>query len=233
MKLLVYDDNHSDCQRLSDLLLSVCGSQNVQIVTSESYEEAVSLLNNDFSAAFLDIKLDRNRNGILFAEKLRSVSKDVKIIFVTAYIQYCEMIFRTDPSGFIVKPLTYEKVKRAVDFLQNQRERQKAIVIQNKSEIIRLLPADISYIAIMKRKLAVFDRNCTLKYLLSMRIDDIEKLLPHNFVRCHYSYIVNMEYAQQIQQYCFVLPHGKVDIAQKRYMAVRRQYLQFLEEDML
>ena len=232
-KVLIYDDKHEDCDLLSEMIKKICGEENVEITAVETYEEAMDLAWDDYCAAFLDIRLDKDKDGIRFAERLRSRSKELKIIFVTAYIKDCEEIFRVDPSGFILKTVTIEKVKKSLGFLLRLQELQKAIVFEDQNKVVRLFPVDISYVEIKGRKLCFFDKNCDQMCAVHVKIQSIEKQLPSFFVRCHYSYIVNLNYTKSMQRHYFVLSNGKIiDIAQRKYNAVKDQYLHFLEEDL-
>ena len=60
--------------------------------------------------AFLDINL-RADSGIDLAKRLKEIVPDINIIFTTGHRQYMEQAFEMHASGYVVKPVTAEKIR--------------------------------------------------------------------------------------------------------------------------
>ena len=61
------------------------------------------------------------------------------------------------------------------------------------------------------------------------RLDDIVRLLPDNFYRCHKSYLVNLRQIRRIQQPDLLLKSGhKVPVSRSRYAETKEAYLRFV-----
>lgn len=67
--------------------------------------------------ALLDIQM-RNINGVELAKKLKLLNPSTNIIFTTAYADYMQDAFELYASGYLMKPITSEKVRKELDNLR-------------------------------------------------------------------------------------------------------------------
>ncbi|MCD7991187.1 MAG: response regulator [Clostridia bacterium] len=67
--------------------------------------------------AFLDIEM-AGMTGLELAMKIREISHDTKIIFVTGYPQYALEAYSLHARGYLLKPPTPEKVQQELDELK-------------------------------------------------------------------------------------------------------------------
>ncbi|MBQ6521070.1 MAG: response regulator [Anaerolineaceae bacterium] len=74
-------------------------------------------LNNKISLAFLDIEMGKN-SGLDICSKLLKINPFTNVIFLTAYVDYSFDAWSTGACGFILKPLTEEKVKKQLSLLK-------------------------------------------------------------------------------------------------------------------
>ncbi len=65
---------------------------------------------NPVSLAFLDIELGKN-NGLDICQELLKINPHTNVVFLTSYIDYSFDAWSTGACGFLLKPLTVEKVK--------------------------------------------------------------------------------------------------------------------------
>lgn len=63
-------------------------------------------------------------SGLDFAAKFKEVCPDVRIIFVTAYSQYALEAFRLHVHGYILKPITGERVKEEIEYALRDRPQE-------------------------------------------------------------------------------------------------------------
>lgn len=79
--------------------------------------------------ALLDIEMP-GMSGLELAKELKDIYPDINIIFVTAYSQYAVDAFQMYASGYLLKPLTTENVKRAFENLRTpiQYDKGKLVV---------------------------------------------------------------------------------------------------------
>ncbi len=72
---------------------------------------------NGCDIAFLDIHM-RGMNGVELAKALKEVNPKMNIIFVTGYSEYAGEAMSLHASGYIMKPVTKEKIKQELEDLR-------------------------------------------------------------------------------------------------------------------
>lgn len=73
---------------------------------------------NSCNIAFLDIEM-RKMNGIELAKRLKLKQPDINIIFTTGYSEYTVDAFALHASGYVMKPITSEKISREIADLRH------------------------------------------------------------------------------------------------------------------
>lgn len=68
--------------------------------------------------AFLDIEMP-GMTGLELAMKLKALHPKINIIYVTGFSAYALQAHATHPSGYIMKPVTEQKIKQELDNLRN------------------------------------------------------------------------------------------------------------------
>ena len=81
--------------------------------------------------AFLDIQM-RGLSGVELAKEIKIINPEINIIFATGYTDYRGEAFELHASGYLVKPVTPEKVRRELDNLRRpvQPERKNRVRFQ-------------------------------------------------------------------------------------------------------
>lgn len=155
------------------------------------------------NAIYIDIKID-SLNGIEIAQKIQQENPKIKIIYMTAYSQYSEAIFKTKPTYLLLKPIKKEQIKKSLERALKEEKQNKNIKTFNiKGKIFNIEVEKIKYIESNKRVVIIYEED--LKRRIYGKLDEIEEMLPSNFVRCHQSYIVNLEHVRELNTHEFVL----------------------------
>lgn len=79
--------------------------------------------------AFLDIELG-SINGLVLAKQLKDLCPDAHIIFVTSYEQYAVQAFQLHATGYLMKPVTADTVRRELTFLYGETPTRKRVRVQ-------------------------------------------------------------------------------------------------------
>ena len=116
MKIIAVDDEKI---ALQGLILSIQKSApNAEIYGFRHTGEAIAHMEKDpCDVAFLDIEM-KGMNGVTVAEKLKAINPDVYIIFATGFGSYRDAAIDLHASGYLIKPITAESVKRELDNLR-------------------------------------------------------------------------------------------------------------------
>lgn len=106
--------------------------------------------------------------------------------------------------------------------------REKFFQVSTKRGVAHIAYSDILYVMSDRRKIIIYQPNGVTDELY-MKLDAIEEILDHRFVRSHQSYLVNMDYIHGITAEEFSLVGGiSVPISQKRYWPAKRQYVNYV-----
>jgi DNA-binding LytR/AlgR family response regulator len=163
------------------------------------------LINNSVDLIFLDIQMGKS-NGIELVEKM--INKP-QIIFTTAYNEYAIKAFELAVTDYLLKPYTFDRFNQAVnkasDYILWQKTVLKSVTkdidyifVKSGYKLIKIFLTDILFIEGMR------DFQCVVtpdsKILVSHSFQELEKILPKSFVRCHKSYIVSLSRVESIER---------------------------------
>lgn len=146
---------------------------------------------------FLDIDLKSNLSGLEIAEIVRKSNRDCYIIFETAHLEYGLIAYKYKTFDFICKPVTSQRLEECVLrlFEDVSELKKKFIRIDNKNTIIS--ETDITYIK--KDGMKLIFHTETRDYEIYGSFQKIQNSLPQNFVRCHKSFIANINNITKVE----------------------------------
>lgn len=188
-----------------------------------------------YTAVFLDINMEKI-DGIKAAEKIREVSREVFIVFVTAYVNYSLEGYRLDAVRYLLKSnanfqstvnecmnaimekLNYSVAKREFDFKEGTKEVSLERLLYIESNLHKL------EFHIMEDDMKIYTMYETLNALE-------DRLAANDFVRIHQSYLVNIKYIKNVVRYKVVLTNGvELVIPKARYTYVKEQFISYQGE---
>ncbi len=109
MRTLIVDDSKTDRAALRGMLERVSGVSTVS--ESECLDDARGVLaGEDIELVFLDIEIGRE-NGFSLLE---SVGRNRRVIFTTVHTGYGGQAFDADAVDYLVKPVTEDRLLRAL-----------------------------------------------------------------------------------------------------------------------
>ena len=195
LNFVLCDDNFNAIEKLSKMLNSILISHNLKGQITYSTTNPNDLLkfvkNNPTDVLLLDIDLKSSTSGLQIAEKIRAVDKDIYIIFVTGHFEFGMVAYRYKTFDFLQKPLTKERFEETILRLYSD-------IFGNKTDYIKLdndktVIKENTIRFIKKDGMKVIFHTDTRDYETYSSFSKISDMLPYNFVRCHKSYIVNMD----------------------------------------
>lgn len=162
-----------------------------------------------FQLVFLEIRLEGALNGLETAGRLRYRSPNTDIIFLTGAAEYIGAGYRYHAFDFLVKPVPLARLQETVGRYVEERLRRPAdflsVSIQRRS--IQLPLHQISHLESQRRKIVAHLGEEQVEFY--GRLDQLEELLiPSGFLRCHQSYLVNLQYIRQLDSTSLALARG-------------------------
>lgn len=181
-----------------------------------------------FDIIFIE-NLPHNPSGINTAKLLRSSSYSGQIIFSAETDEYAVDGYDVNACGYMVKPLGMEKLSKIMDRATHNYS-DNFYCIRHRGDIIALPLNDIFFIESNNTKCIIHGKDGS-KYTVYSQLRKIaDELNDSRFLRCHQSYIVNMNHICKANK-CFELTSGeKVMIRQHNLKEIRNIYLEYIEK---
>lgn len=196
LSFVLCDDNKAILERLSKILETIFINHNINAEVSLASTNPQDVLDylklNVVNVLFLDIDLKSKISGIDLADIIRKFNKEVYIIFTSAHLEYILLAYKCKTFDFIPKPISLERVEetiiRLMDDINYEGRKSSFIRLDNKNTIIN--QDNINFIKKDGMKLVFYTDTRTYETYSSF--NKISDNLPSNFVRCHKSYIANI-----------------------------------------
>ena len=116
MNILAIDDNVLALEELVSSIKEACPNDEIHGFSKPS-ELLDFAKENVCDIAFLDIEM-WGMNGIEVAQKLKEINGKTNIVFVTGYSKYALDSYTVKASDYVMKPVTKEAVKNALENLR-------------------------------------------------------------------------------------------------------------------
>lgn len=183
-----------------------------------------------YDIVFLDISM-AELDGLETARKLRQLSEDVYIVFVTAYITYAIEGYTVDAVRYLLKDndSIEDALKECLDTIIKRMRNDKITYDFNFLNGQRTVPLDsILYVESRLHKVIFFIMEDTIKeFFMYDKLDAVElKLQQYGFCRVHQSFLVNMKYVTNIKRYIVSLNNGsEISVSKKYYKDVETEFI--------
>lgn len=195
MNFVLCDDNSKLLDNLSKMLeiIFIKHSFDAQILFSTSKaEELIDYIekNNKMDVLILDINLHSDMTGLQIAQLVRKHNKNCYIIFSTAYFEYALVAYKYKTFDYLCKPITRERLEETILrlFEDASGSHTNYIKIDNKNTIIN--ENEVQYI--QRDGMKIIFHTSNRDYEIYSSFTKIQDKLPNNFVRCHKSFIANV-----------------------------------------
>lgn len=234
LKIAVCDDENLFTEELKELLSGYMIEKGLvfEIDTYSSGEALVDLGIEivQYTAVFLDINMEK-MDGIKTAEMIRKASREVFIVFVTAYVDYSLEGYQLDVVRYLLKgnanfqskvnecmdaildKMNYSVIKKRFDFKEGRKEisLEKLLYIESNMHILEFhVMEDAMKVYTMYETLNVFET----------------RLAENDFIRIHQSYLVNAKHIKNVVRCKAILTNGvELSIPKARYTEVKKKFV--------
>ena len=102
------------------------------------------------------------------------------------------------------------------------------VTLHIKGVLHQLDSRDIVYVESDKRILYIYERNQI--YKVYMKLDELEAMELPGFLRCHKSYMVNMNYIKYLSAEGIILKSGKkVPVSRAKYQESKEAFMKYFK----
>ena len=155
-----------------------------------------AFLKNPFDLVFLDIEMP-GIDGITLAKRLRAVSENVQIVFLTSHIEYALEGYEVNALRYLVKPVDMNKLSEVLKYIQDKKNNSRQIMIKQEGEDIVIDISDIIYMESMDKNIRIVTSKS--EYITRYNISDYEEELKNSsFLRIHRGYLISLSKVKKI-----------------------------------
>ncbi|WP_409347349.1 LytR/AlgR family response regulator transcription factor [Paenibacillus sp. MBLB4367] len=176
-------------------------------------------------AIFLDIHMP-GLDGVQAAKSLMNLDPRPFIVFATAYEQYAVEAFKLEAADYLLKPYDEERLRQTLQRIRKMRAapgdtvkpsvyaavpaqapaiktslfaNKPKLLVDDGSRMVVVDPARIGY-AVKEEKLTLIHLEGGQTHTTRQTLQELEeKLIGHSFFRTHRSYLVNLDFIDEIE----------------------------------
>lgn len=160
-----------------------------------------------YHVIFLDIYMEEF-SGLETARQLRQQDGNFSLVFATTSADYGVNSYEFRAADYLLKPFDLVDVRDALDYcIMELGDRLRTVEISSRWEPIQVPLLEIQYIEVQGHTVLIHTtRDCipARRCLEELEAD----LNSPDFIRCHRSYLVNLNYALKLEEKEFLLTDG-------------------------
>ncbi len=197
-------------EKAEDLCVDISNGMNYDVVILDSFQTNKIL-------------------GSRLLKKLREIDFKGKLLFCAPSVEYITDKHGVFVSGYLIKPISYKKLKLFFDRFVSEYENARYVISQRANQVY--IPInDIMYFESVNTKCHI---HCTneKQYTIYKQLRQVEtELMDERFLRCHRSFLVNMNHIKEAKD-VFVLTDGtEVLIKQKERRAMHARVRAYFDQ---
>lgn len=201
MKIAIVENEKTFSDTLKNYIDRYC-AENCLSAQVEIYPNGLEFIEKftpTLNIVFMDIEMPV-MDGMETAKRMRALSGDPCLIFVTKVAQFAVFGYTVDAMDYMVKPIDYFdfslRMKKAVRIVQSKKD-VKGIMIQTQSMVKRVNLTDIHFVETRGHTLVLHSESGVDEKRMTLR--EFEEVAEKNkFIRINKCYVVNLDYLTKI-----------------------------------
>lgn len=209
VNIAVCEDSQLDREMLQKIIDTLLQKRGVSCEI-ESFASGEGLIEryrkHPFDAIFLDIMMDE-MNGMEVGRLIRSFDQEVEIIFCTSTKEFAIDAYEIHAMGYLLKPYETERIEKVLEYylIKHPMKKKNYLEVKSQRKSVIIPHSEIIYMESDNKVVYIH----TLKQgdiKVYTKLDSLEEQISdERFLRCHQSYLVNLDYVSGIIDIDFVL----------------------------
>jgi DNA-binding LytR/AlgR family response regulator len=234
MKILIFTQDKELLNILREETKKVLlkGRQEAKIISFSLLSSTINELSansKDYDLVVLDIDYLQELKNIYKSFRVKNFL--ASIIIISSSYKYLDSAMLLRPTAYLKKPLAEMQYSSKVKFVMEELlSLDRFFNFKQKQSLERIPYSDIEYFESSQRNVSLYIRSNAV-HTFTAKLDDIETKVPNiKFVRCHKSYLVNMENVKFFDKVNkqFQMESGRyVDISRRSMPEVAEKFQQF------
>jgi len=220
--IAICDDDTNDMILIFNELTKLLKEQRIEYNIKKylNYSGLINSLNEiNYDFILLDIDFNtKSTNGIDIARKINSLSYDTKIIFVSNNKDFLLDVYEARHEFFVLKYDLENTLSKAINKVINYNEHDIYFTEKKKKSVHKIPLSKVAYLEKDLRSLLFIYSDIDKEpYTTNIKFSDLpDTITKADIVRCHRSYMVNMNYIKDINKLEITLyNHKKIPIGKK------------------
>ena len=225
MKVLICDDMPNETKKLSGLLDSL-GYEPIVFTNGADVLEHICA-GSPVDVCILDIVMPE-MGGIELAKRMREIGFGGEIVFLSTSNEYGPQSYEIKAFHYFVKPPSFENVKRVLDEIKAEQEKndRSGIKLKVSGSVRLVLFRDVEYTEVIRHHVDFHMSGGEIIEIRAALHEIAPQLLGDNrFIQCHQSYIVNMDAITSITSREILLRSGSRIPVAKSHSDTKMKYL--------
>jgi DNA-binding LytR/AlgR family response regulator len=151
-----------------------------------------------YDLIFLDIYMGNIQQGVNVAAEIREMDTTVTLAFTTTSIAHTLESYRLKAVGYLEKPVKPADVREMLDLALTKREIAPSVSLLIEGVYRDISLNSILYFEQQNHAVIVNTLSGKLRTCQTVKLKQIEAMLPNTFLHCHHSYIVNLKHVKRI-----------------------------------
>lgn len=205
------------------------GHEIMEFLSAQELERVLTEESDPFDLLLLDIKME-GMTGMELAQLLRRRGDRVSIVFITGDENYLPEGYSVQPIHFLLKPISKGALANALRIDWKINQQLKTVILRIGCQTVSLPLADIRYIESYNHNIIVHQTEGDRSYRFSLSKIE-QQLPPGGFFRCHNSFLVNMQYIEEISRTELLLRGGiRLPIGRTYYKSLQSAFIRYINQ---
>lgn len=231
MRIAICDDL-AECRKQTETAIRECmkGTDYGVAVFKDGHTFLQDFKTKPYDLVFLDIEMPEI-DGISLAHRLRDISKDVPIIFLTSHIEYALEGYEVRALRYLTKPVDPKKLQEVLSYVLRQMQEQRTLWIKTDLTEKKLLIRDISYMEAQNQNILIAAGADT--YTVRYNLSDYEtELKEDGFFRVHRGYLVALQHIKSIGKGEVIMDSGDIlPVSRSKEKALKEALFDYVRKE--
>ena len=202
IRIMIVDDDRIQLEQIKEEVYTWRENAGVSTVIG-TFSSGQDLINHCLMSeevvdiVLLDMQMD-GMNGLDTGVKMRKMYPECVIIYVTNYLEYATGAFHVNAHRYVIKERLHDELIEALSSaIATFNETSKYFVYKKNKQELSLLCSNILYFESLGREIQIHVADGTCKRYYGKLSDVVDRIDNKKFIRCHQSFIVNLDYVKE------------------------------------
>ena len=151
-------------------------------------------------------------DGLEVGRRIRELDREVEIVYCTSSKEFAIDTYEIHALGYFLKPYEPDKLGALIDYYIQKHPKNNRGYIEVKSRRKSvIIPYDEIIYAESENKVVYIHTKSQGDIKIYSKLDELnEQMRDRRFLRCHQSYLLNMDYVSGLIDYDFIMTNDDV-----------------------